>query len=201
MNKQHNGHEYVDLGLPSGTLWATCNIGADSPEEFGNYFAWGEVTPKLSYSWDTYKYGSCFNELHKYNTKSEYGKVDKRTKLDLEDDAAHANWGDGWRIPTTTELVELRNVCDWRWGTFNGIQGYYVTGPNRNSIFLPAAGWCDDAGVRDVVMRGNYWASSIENLSPHDAYCIVFFSNGWNLDGGMGRLHGRSIRPIFSSKN
>ncbi len=198
MQYQHNNHEYVDLGLPSGILWATCNIGANSPEEFGNYFAWGEITPKHSYSWDTYKFGSCFNELNKYNTQNEYGKVDNITTLNIEDDAANANWGHGWRMPTATEFAELRKVCTWEWGKMNGIQGYYVIGPNQNYIFLPAAGWYDDAGVQDAVMRGNYWASSIDTFSPFNAYCLLFFSNGWNHDGGWGRLHGRSIRPVLS---
>ena len=104
-----NGHAYVDLGLPSGILWATCNLGADTPEDFGDYFAWGETEPKELYDWKSYKYG-CFNheryELNKYCTDSVYGLngfVDDLTLLELEDDVARACWGDGWRMPTIEE--------------------------------------------------------------------------------------------------
>ncbi|MCQ2319676.1 MAG: hypothetical protein MJZ90_12290 [Bacteroidales bacterium] len=103
-------HEYVDLGLPSGLLWATCNVGADSPEDYGDYFAWGETETKSDYDWDTYKWcNGSYNTLTKYNTKSSYGTVDNKTTLELSDDAARANWGGSWRMPTEAEFQELIN--------------------------------------------------------------------------------------------
>ncbi|MBO7269682.1 MAG: InlB B-repeat-containing protein, partial [Bacteroidales bacterium] len=115
-----NDHEWVDLGLPSGLKWATCNVGANTPEGYGDYFAWGETSPKNDYSWSTYKYckGSK-NTLTKYNTDSNYGTVDNKITLDLSDDAARANWGGKWRMPTKAEQDELINNCTWTWTTQN----------------------------------------------------------------------------------
>ena len=136
-----DGHEYVDLGLPSGTLWATCNVGADTPEGYGDYFAWGETAPKESYTWQTYRWcNGYFNTMTKYCTSSDYGSIDDKTELDPEDDAAYVNWGSSWRIPTTEQQQELRNECTWTWTERNGVSGKLVTGPNGNTIFLPAAG-------------------------------------------------------------
>jgi hypothetical protein len=133
-------HEYVDLGL--SVKWATCNVGATKPEEYGDYFAWGETTPKDAYDWSTYKWcnGGPSTQT-KYCTNSSYGTVDNKTTLDLSDDAACANWGGSWRMPTRAEQDELRNNCTWTWTTQNGVNGYKVTGTNGNSIFLPAAGY------------------------------------------------------------
>ena len=110
----HNGHDWVDLGLPSGLKWAVCNVGADSPEGYGFYFAWGETETKSRYSWNTYKWcnGSYYTQT-KYCTNSSYGTVDNKTTLDLSDDAARANWGGSWRMPTKAEQDELRNNCTW----------------------------------------------------------------------------------------
>lgn len=116
-----NGHEWVDLGLPTGTKWATCNIGATKPEEIGDHFAWGEVKPKEGYSFLNYKYKSHEHEtfkLTKYNTvrrDGENGFVDYKTTLDLEDDAAYVNWGGKWMMPTMVQQMELRNECYWEW--------------------------------------------------------------------------------------
>ena len=107
-----NGHDYVDLGLPSGTKWATCNVGATAPEEYGDYFAWGETEPKTTYNWDTYKWcNGSEDTFTKYNTKSSYGTVDNKTQLELADDAARANWGGQWRMPTDAEWTELCKNC------------------------------------------------------------------------------------------
>ena len=132
-----NGYEYVDLGLPSGLKWATCNVGAEKPEDFGDYFAWGETTPKKQYDWRTYKYCKGTDRtLTKYSDCNN-GFIDK-TVLDSESDAATVNWGGLWRMPTDVELTELREQCTWTWTIQNGVNGYNVTGPNGNSIFLPA---------------------------------------------------------------
>ena len=119
--QSQNGHEYVDLGLPSGTLWATCNVGATKPEEYGDYFAWGETVPKDEYSWKTYKWeeyvvnndGTYKVVIKKYNNNNMYGNTDNKSELDLDDDAAYANWGNNWRMPSIEQIRELRNYCDW----------------------------------------------------------------------------------------
>ncbi|MBR5171078.1 MAG: hypothetical protein IKW85_10995 [Muribaculaceae bacterium] len=134
----------VDLGLPSGTLWATCNVGASSPEESGDAFAWGETEPVGEYDWtnpwENYKWcNGSVNTLTKYCTDSEYGTVDNLTELESEDDAAWVNMGPMWRMPNNEQLTELEEYCTWKWATKNGVEGRLVTGPNGNSIFLPAS--------------------------------------------------------------
>ncbi len=132
-------HEYVDLGLPSGTLWATCNVGANSPEEYGNYFAWGETKPKSDYTWGIYKYcqGSP-DTMTKYCRSRSYGTVDNKTELEPSDDAATANWGGGWQMPSREQFNELFNssYTATTWTTLNGVSGYEITSKsNGNSIF------------------------------------------------------------------
>ncbi len=180
-------HEYVDLGLPSGLKWATCNVGANSPEDYGYYFAWGEVEPKTAYYWDTYKYYDDSN-LTKYTSN------DSKTVLDPEDDAATVNWGGAWRMPTKAEQDELRNNCTWDWTTQNGVNGYKVTGPNGNSIFLPAAGYKYE-GSLGAGSYGYYWSSSLGTDSPVIAYYVYFGSDnvGWDYDT---RNYGLSVRPV-----
>ena len=141
-------HEYVDLGLPSGTLWATCNIGANSPEEYGDYFAWGETTPKSTYDWSTYKWcNGSSTTMTKYCTQSEYGYngfTDNLTELQSADDAATANWGSDWQMPSLAQIQELCSSSNTttEWTQVNGVNGRKITSKsNGNSIFLPAAGW------------------------------------------------------------
>ena len=189
-----NGHAYVDLGL--SVKWATCNVGANDPKEYGDYFAWGETKPKDYYDWDTYKWcnGNYMN-FTKYCTVSVDGKVDNKTVLDLTDDAAHANWGGAWRMPTLKEQQELLDNCTWTWTKVNGVNGYTVTGPNGNSIFLPAAGFRYDSGLDGAGSNGNYWSSS---LSTHDssAYYLDFYS--YYVDWGSAYLFsGQSVRPVL----
>ena len=195
-----NNHEYVDLGLPSGLKWATCNVGANSPEEYGDYFAWGEVEPKTTYDWSTYKY--CvdnYDNLTKYCNNSSYGKdgfTDNKTVLDPEDDAAAVNWGGAWRMPTKAEQDELRNNCTWDWTTQNGVNGYKVTGPNGNSIFLPAAGGMREGNLYDDGSWGYYWSSSLGTDYPDGAYGVFFFSDGVDW-GCYYRYYGFTVRPVF----
>ena len=198
-NNQINNHEYVDLGLPSGLKWATCNVGADSPEDYGDYFAWGEVEPKTTYNWGTYKY--CvddYDNLTKYCSKSSYGNngfTDTKTVLDPEDDAATVNWGGSWRMPTDAEFTELREQCKWTWTTQNGVEGCKVVGPNGNSIFLPAAGFMYEGTLLNAGSFGYYWSSSLYTGNPDYAYYVDFSSVGvgWYY---YARCCGFTVRPV-----
>ena len=193
-----NGHEWVDLGLPSGLKWATCNVGANTPEEYGDYFAWGEVEPKETYNWSTYKYGSDDDELTKYCDKSSYGNngfTDNKTVLDPEDDAATVNWGGAWRMPTDAEQDELRHNCTCTWTTQNGVNGYKVVGPNGNLIFLPTAGCMYEGSLYHAGSVAFFWSSSLLTDYPLGAYNVYFFSGNvdWVNDS---RSLGRSVRPV-----
>ena len=190
-----NGHEAVDLGLPSGLKWASCNVGATKPEEYGGYYAWGETEEKSDYSWRKYKYCKGTNDtMTKYCTSSRYGTVDNKTTLEPCDDVATVKWGGAWRMPTIEEQNELRNSCTWTCATLNGVKGYRVTGPNGNSIFLPAAGY---RGGQEVYCRGSYggyWSSSLNSGLSSRAYNLVFGSGYyyWNYS----RYYGRTVRPV-----
>ena len=188
----YNGHEYVDLGL--SVKWATMNVGASSPEDYGDYFAWGETTTKSTYDWSTYKYcNGSYNTLTKYNTSSSHGTVDNKTQLELTDDAARANWGGKWRMPTDAELIELTEQCTCIWTSKNGINGYNVTSKkNGKSIFLPAAGSIDD----DFSQKYNfYWSSSLCTESPQLAHALYFNTGNISWDNGT-RSDGFPIRPV-----
>ena len=191
-----NGYEYVDLGL--SVKWATMNVGATSPEDYGDYFAWGETEPKSEYNWGTYKWcDGGYDNMTKYCSLSEFGIVDNKTKLEPEDDAATVNWGGAWRMPTRNEQDELRTECNWTLDTMNGVDGYTVTGPNGNSIFLPMPGYCYDTYIEDKGINGTYWSSEhVENYSS-EAYVFYIYADGdisWNLDT---RYYGNSIRPVL----
>ena len=198
-------HEYVDLGLPSGTLWATCNVGANSPEEYGDYFAWGETEPKYLYSWSTYKW--CNDSYYsytmtKYCIDSSYGYngfTDGKTELDPEDDAATANWGSGWQMPSVNQMDELINsdYTTTEWTTQGGVYGRRITSKsNGNSVFLPAAGCRDDTGLNDDGRDGNYvWSRSLSTSHSSCAYGLYFVS-GYIVWGEYGRVRGQSVRPV-----
>ena len=210
-NGTANGYEYVDLGLPSGTKWATCNVGATKPEEYGNYFAWGETEPKTTYNWNTYKWATTayyaeydmwyLETITKYNTDSDYGTVDNKTVLELADDAARANWGGSWRMPTDDEWTELRENCEWTWTSdYNGtgVAGRIVTSKtNGNHIFLPAAGCRDYDGLRRAGNYGYYWPSSLNTYHPNNAWYVYFYSDYVREYGGHERYYGRSVRPVL----
>lgn len=187
----------VDLGLPSGLMWAKTNIGASSPEDYGNYFAWGETSSKSNYNWSTYKWNSSGTEtyyLTKYITDNASSWVDHKSVLDLEDDAARANLGDSWRMPTDAEWTELRTSCTWIWKTENGVNGYQVKGPNGNSIFLPAAGYWSSASFLDAGSFGYYWSSS---LSPENYRAVgISFNSGNTFTFNGDRRLGCSVRPV-----
>lgn len=190
-----NGHEYVDLGL--SVKWATMNVGASKPEDSGSYFAWGETSTKSTYTWSTYKYcNGSETTITKYNTHSSYGTVDEKTTLESSDDAARANWGGNWRIPTDAELTELRTKCTWTWITQNGVNGYRVTNnSNENSIFLPVTGYLSN-GVRLDADVGHYWSSTIRIPEPKWACRLCFDSSrvSWHY---YYRYCGLPVRPVL----
>ena len=172
----NNNHEYVDLGL--SVKWATCNVGANKPEDYGNYYAWGEVNTKDTYTVaNSLTYGMQMNDI---TGNAQY-------------DAATANWGGDWRIPTKAELDELLNNCTWTWTTQNGVNGYKVEGPNGNSIFFPAAGTC--AGYAEG--GGYYWSSSPYESNGYLAYYLLFNSAGGHVMSDSYRHHGYSVRPVI----
>ncbi|MBP5455074.1 MAG: hypothetical protein J6Y37_01065 [Paludibacteraceae bacterium] len=197
------GHDYVDLGLPSGIKWATCNVGADKPTKYGEIFAWGETSPKTEkkYNWRDYKWVKDLNpSFTKYVTSSTFGSVDNKSTLEAEDDAASVNWGKTWRTPTIAELRELKEGCEWSWTKdFNGsgVAGEIGTSKsNGKTIFLPAAGYMTfSEGHDDVGGGGYYWSSSLYEDQSYQAYRFDFRDNFF-LDEEAMRYHGRSIRAV-----
>ncbi len=202
------GHDYVDLGLPSGTLWATCNVGATKPTECGDYFAWGETSPKGIYTTKNYKFfklkGYNIDEITKYNTESKYGIVDDKTVLESQDDVASVLWDGSWRMPTYDELQELENGCDWEWSDNyedSGVAGRIGTSKsNGNTIFLPAAGCCFSVfGLDRKDQDGCYWSSSLYSKSLEEAHFLSFYSREIRISYG-DRFVGRPIRAVCSKK-
>ena len=193
-------HEYVDLGLPSGTLWATCNVGASVPEEYGDYFAWGETAPKDEYYWYNYKWYTRDYYIKKYVTDSRNGFTDGKTELDIEDDAAFVNWGPSWRMPSDDQQMELINKCTMTWTTRNGVNGRLMTGPNGNSIFLPAAGRSFSSGFIVVGSEGYYWSRTLylyDNIFAH----TLNFGMGFMFWDEEFRYNGLSVRAVCVSQN
>ena len=178
---KYNGHEYVDLGL--SVKWATCNVGANKPEEYGNYYAWGETKTK--------------SEYYDSNSKTS-GKQMSDIKGNSQYDAARANWGGTWRLPTKEELEELVNKCTWTWTKQNGVYGCKVTGTNGNSIFLPAAGYHRYNSTYQTSKGGYCWSSTPNenNSHSHAAYYLYFHGRNRTVNWG-GRLDGRSVRPVI----
>jgi len=195
------GLEMVDLGL--SVKWANMNIGATKPEEYGDYFAWGETSPKTDYSWSTYTYcKGTDNSLTKYCVGSYYGTVDSITTLEAADDAAHVNWGGNWRMPTQAEQEELYTNCTMTWTTNyqgTGIAGRIFTsnktGYTDQSIFLPAAGYFGGTTLLDVGSSGQYRSSSLYTISSTYAWSLLLQSNYGNASYGY-RYYGRSVRAV-----
>ena len=194
--------EYVDLGL--SVKWATFNVGASKPEDYGDYFAWGETEPKENYNWATYKWCEGTDKtMTKYCSDSNYGNngfTDNKMELDLSDDAAHANWGGNWRMPTDAELTELREQCTWTWTTQDGVNGYKViskkSGYTDKSIFLPAAGYRFENSLRLAGEYGYFWSNSLTTDGPNHA-CFVRFGQYYALGVTDFRRYGFAIRPVY----
>ena len=175
-----DGHEYVDLGL--SVKWATCNVGASKPEEYGDYFAWGETSTKEEYTEE--------NSLT-------YGKKMSDIAGNAQYDAARANWGGSWRMPTEYEWQELIDKCKWEWGKVNGVKVNKVTGPNGNSIFLPAAGYRDGSSLYGAGSIGYYWSSTPDEGSDYRAYILFFYGGDHSMYCYYFRSSGSSVRPVL----
>lgn len=211
--KKESSIEAVDLGLPSGLKWASCNLGAAKPEEYGNHYAWGETEPYYSslspliwkdgkssgYSWASYKWCKgtehtltkyCFDSSYGYN-----GFIDNKNSLDLEADVAHVTLGGSWRIPTKDNLDELRTQCTWTWTTMNGVKGMEVVGPNGNSIFLPANGGYPRPDLSEPGVRDYYWSTSL-SYRPDCGMSFIIYQEGTKWYSLYGRCSGQAIRPV-----
>lgn len=202
LEKPNQKNQFVDLGL--SVKWATCNVGASSPEKYGGYYAWGETKEKKDYYWSSYNWGT-YGELIKYCSQPEYGYngfMDNYTVLDSGDDVARVKLGSSWRIPTEAEWSELLSDCSWTW-TSNykrtGVSGYIVkskkSGYTDNSIFLPAAGCRSETNLADAGSYGYYWSSSLYTSFPTGAWSLYFYSD----DAGTSeyfRYYGFPVRPV-----
>ena len=188
----------VDLGLPSGTLWADRNVGAALPEDYGDCFAWGETSTKSKYEWATLKYCEDNNgdRFSKYNTQSKYGNIDNKTILECTDDAATANWGSIWCMPTQQQFQELKDNCTWTWTTRNDKDGYEVKGKNGNSIFLPATWFRRGKPLYLADSDGGYWSSSLDADAPYYGRGLAFGSRYVNPGDWCYRRNGQSVRPV-----
>ena len=203
-----NGYNYVDLGLPSGTLWAMHNLGAEDPSDYGDYFAWGELEPKEEYTWESYEYVGAFYyipEVGSFYSTEEIGDDIAGTEYD----AATFNWGKPWRLPRAEEIVELRRLCWWKWTIENGIKGMRIYGPNTHSIFFPANGFAwstvisPDQIYYDRGFTGAYWGSiQIKNkpaVLNNTADCLGFDSGSIN-HAENEKAMGIGIRPVTTKK-
>ena len=198
--------KWVDLGLPSGLLWATCNLGATNSEDYGDYYAWGETSVKGAYDWSTYRYATvdadCYLQtLTKYNTSDTYGTIDNKTTLEASDDVATAVLGSGARIPTEAEWDELISNTTSELTTLNGVYGWKFTASNGNSLFLPAPGLHYDLDLLYDVEEGHYWSSSLRESKPYIALSFYFNNDpddsNPKMYGGR-RDYGRSVRAVRS---
>lgn len=197
--------EWVDMDLPSGLMWASCNVGANAPEGYGNYYAWAETTTKEQYDWSTYNY--CITEpdgdgnpyfvgLTKYNTLEEFGDIDNLTTLEAMDDAATMTLGNGARTPTNVEWQELLDNTTSEWTTLNGVRGCKFTASNGNALFLPAAGFrCLSDHSPDGVA---YWSSTLN--VEHPDYALIFYADNSFYVGGSDRYNGHTVRAVRSAQ-
>ena len=198
---QINGHDYVDLGLPSHTLWATCNVGATKPEEYGGYYAWGETVPKIVYSWENYKYANgVYDKLKKYCFRSDYGSngyTDQKNVLEKDDDPA-SSWGSRWCSPSKMQWDELLQNTTYSWTDRKGVGGMLFVGKNGQTLFLPAAGLYYNEEYNFSGRGGYYWSSSLGH-NPSEAWHFSFNSGDYHAVGNIIRSNGFSIRPVHGA--
>ena len=187
-----NGQSWIDLGLSSGTLWATANVGAKAPQEAGSYFAWGETMAKESFTWENYRYGTSDNP-------SKYNLQDGVTELQPEDDAARAILGNGWRMPSESQIDELLTDCRWTWSTLQGIPGYTVMGPNKNTIFLPATGYYDGVELRRYGSAGFFWSRTSASNASAQSFYIGISQSDRGCDEDL-RYYGQPVRPVYEQE-
>lgn len=192
--------EAIDLGLSSGTKWASCNVGAIKPEDYGDYYAWGETETKSNYSWSTYAPGGST-----VTSKETCGTIvdliyqncggSNADIAGTQYDVAHVKWGGRWKMPTQTQQQELVSECTWIWETYNGVNGYKVVGPNGNNIFLPAAGYFNGEINSHGGTNGSYWSSTLYSSSVYYSYFKGFNSTEPYLNSYF-RSYGRNVRPV-----
>ena len=200
-----DGYEYVDLGLPSGTMWATCNVGADSPEKFGTFFAWGETSPKQNYSWEDYQHcNRSYDKITKYCTDSSFGTVDDKCELDPEDDAATVNWGENWQMPSRNQIDELIDHTTAKWTIVNDVEGMMLKSKyNHNSIFLPAGGIYEEVPHYSIGAAGCFWSRTLDG--DDNSYAFVLNINIVNDPNGLigqesyERSYGFNVRPVLAN--
>ena len=204
---------YVDLGL--SVKWAICNVGADKPEDYGDYYAWGELAPKESYTWENYRFRTSGDDegtvkLSKYTSlyytsmldeDNRFFIADDKTQLDLEDDVAHVKWGGDWRLPTNEEMNELIDSCTWTWTTLNGVNGCLVTsnrpGYTDRSIFLPATGkYGFETSNKSAGTWGHYWSNSVNKDQSSYNAGVLAIGSGYAAVKITFRAHGQSVRPV-----
>lgn len=182
------GHEFVDLGLPSGTKWASANIGTDKDNDFGDYIAWGEVVMKNNFCWDTYR-------MNDKDSITKYSEADGLKSLQPIDDIATISWGKGWTIPTQKQFEELKRCCTWEWVEDDDVCGYNVKGQNGASIFLPAAGYYRKDKQKSLNEEGGYWTSNLSSDSYTMALGLIFDDGDIDSEE-YDRCYGQSIRPV-----
>ena len=195
-----NHPHIIDLGLPSGTKWACCNVGANSPDGYGVHFSWGETITKYAYLIYNYKwfYGNDDHNITKYCCNSDYGTVDGRTELEEEDDAAYVNWGPEWRMPSLSQFSELKNNCTTKWTTINGMGGYlFKSKINTEALFFLAAGWYSSNGFQGVDKDGSYWLRTYYNYRPSLAHVIAFRNMSSLMAAYFARQNGCSVRAVY----
>ena len=202
-NETNDNLEYVDLGLPSGTLWANCNIGATVPEGYGNYYSWAEIEKKETYKWDTYKYcNESGTQLTKYCNDPEFGNegyIDNLTILESGDDAAIVLLGNEWCMPTKEQWDELLQNTTYTWTTQNDVNGYLFTATNGNTMFLPASDRIRDEEVLDLGNQGYYWSNMLDNENPRNANTLVFSSEDIKTSSSLRHL-GIPVRPVRAAE-
>ena len=202
-DQDSHGHVFIDLGLPSGTLWAKCNMGADTPEEYGYYFAWGETLPRDTFSRSNYRFCDASDEmLTKYcqiKTWTHNFITDTLTVLLPEDDAATFGWGSDWCIPTKEQWMELKENTESSWVTQNGVTGYLFTASNGKTLFLPAAGHRTENGLEEAGERGYYWSSELYSQHPIESYEYTFHKVFYGV-GQDPRYYGECVRAVRSAR-